>query len=73
MTWDGRTLYIQERVYNLALSAWLTLEGDQIASKYLTKILEAIRVAEIYDTVSMEDMEYQNFHCMWSTLVEDIK
>ena len=59
MTWDGRTLYIQERVYNLALSAWLTLEGDQ--------------VAEIYDTVSMQDMEYENLHCMWSTLVEDIK
>lgn len=60
MTWDGRTLYIQERVYNLALSAWLTIEGGE-------------QVAEIYGTVSMEDMEYENFHCMWSTLIEDIK
>lgn len=60
MTWNGRTLYIQERVYNLALSAWLSLEGEGAAWFYGS-------------TASMEDMEYENFHCMWSTLVEDIK
>lgn len=59
MTWNGRTLYIQERVYNLAFRAWLTIEGEE--------------AAEIYGTISMEDMEYENFHCMWSTLIEDIK